>query len=163
LAVIALALLFPGTRVAASGQPDDEDQIRALEDRFAEAFKAKDVDRIMANYEPSPNLVFFDVVLRREYRGWDAYKKDWQSFFASLGPVALFEVKNLAVNVDGNVAYSYSFQHYQAKTKAGESRDVEVRVTDVYRKAGGKWLIVQEHVSAPVDPGTGKADFQFMR
>jgi hypothetical protein len=31
-------------------------------------------------------------------------------------------------------------------------------VTDVYRKIKGKWLIVQEHVSFPVDLATGKAD-----
>jgi len=33
-----------------------------------------------------------------------------------------------------------------------------VRVTDVYRKVGGAWLIVLEHVSVPVDLGTGKGD-----
>jgi ketosteroid isomerase-like protein len=26
-----------------------------------------------------------------------------------------------------------------------------VRVTDVYRKIGGRWLVVQEHVSVPID------------
>jgi ketosteroid isomerase-like protein len=94
----------------------------------------------------------------REYLGWDAYKKDWQGLFALIdGPFTLFEVKDLAVNVDGNLAYSYSFQHSVGKTKAGGSRDVTVRVTDVYRKTGDKWLIVQEHVSAPVDLQTGKA------
>jgi ketosteroid isomerase-like protein len=33
-----------------------------------------------------------------------------------------------------------------------------VRVTDVYRKIAGKWLIVQEHVSVPVDLATDKGD-----
>jgi ketosteroid isomerase-like protein len=33
-----------------------------------------------------------------------------------------------------------------------------VRITDVYRKIGGKWLIVLEHVSVPVDLATGKPD-----
>jgi len=31
-------------------------------------------------------------------------------------------------------------------------------VSDVYRKIHGKWLIVQEHVSVPVDLNTGKPD-----
>lgn len=152
--------MFFSVRLISDAQPNDEAQIRALEQGFAEAFKAKDVDRIMANYEHSQNLVFFDVVPRREYTGWDAYRRDWQGFFASVGPVTLFEVKDLTINVNGNVAYSYSFQHYLATTKAGESRDVTVRVTDVYRKNSGRWLIVQEHVSVPVDPQTGKADLQ---
>jgi ketosteroid isomerase-like protein len=159
LVITTPTVLFFGVRTIPHPQSNDKAQIRALEDRFADAFKAKDVDGIMANYEHSQNLVFFDVVPRREYVGWDAYKKDWQGLFASIdGPITLFEVKDLTINADGNLAYSYSFQHYLAKTKADGSRDVTVRVTDVYEKSGGKWLIVQEHVSVPVDPQTGKAE-----
>jgi ketosteroid isomerase-like protein len=161
LVVAAFTVVFFSVRTVSHAQPSDEAQIRALEDRFAGAFKAKDVDGIMANYEHSPNLAVFDVVPRSEYLGWDAYKKDWQDFFVSLDSITLFEIKNLTLNVDGNLAYSYSFQHHLAKTNAGGLHDVTVRVTDVYRKSGGKWLIVQEHVSVPVDPQTGKADLQF--
>jgi ketosteroid isomerase-like protein len=34
--------------------------------------------------------------------------------------------------------------------------DMVARVTDVYRKTDGKWLIVQEHVSVPIDFSSGK-------
>jgi len=34
----------------------------------------------------------------------------------------------------------------------------QYRVTDVYRKIKGNWLIVREHVSVPVDLNTGKPD-----
>ena len=162
LAVTVLTVRIFSAGTSFHAEPNDEAQIRALEHRFADAFKAKDVDGVMANYEHSQNLVFFDVVPRREYVGWEAYKKDWQGLFASIdGPVTLFEVNHLTVNVDGNLAYSYSFQHHIAKKKAGGLNEVTVRVTDVYRKTGGKWLIVQEHVSVPVDPQTGKGDLQF--
>jgi ketosteroid isomerase-like protein len=80
--------------------------------------------------------------------------------FASIGPITSFEGKNLTFNVDGNLAYGYSFQHHLVTTKTGGPRDVTVRVTDVYRKNSGKWLIIQEYVSVPVDPRTGKGDFQ---
>ena len=50
-----------------------------MEHRFANALRNKDVDGIMANYERSQNLVFFDVVTRQEFRGWNEYKNDWQS------------------------------------------------------------------------------------
>jgi hypothetical protein len=69
LAVTAFAVLFFIVRAISYTQPNDGTQIRALEHRFADAFKAKDVDRIMENYEHSRNLVFFDVVPRREYLG----------------------------------------------------------------------------------------------
>ena len=160
LVATAPIILFFRVHAVSCAQSNDEAQIRVLEDRFAAAFKAKDVDGIMANYEHSASLAVFDVVPRSEYLGWDVYKKDWEEMFASLDAITLFEIKNLTVNVDGNLAYSYSFQHHRATTKAGGSHDVTVRVTDVYRKRGGKWLIVQEHVSVPVDPRTGKADLQ---
>ncbi len=67
---------------------------------------------------------------------------------------------DLASAISGKLAYSSSFQHSIATTKSGASRDLTVRVTDVYRKIGGKWLIVQEHVSVPVDLQTGKPDLQ---
>jgi len=31
-------------------------------------------------------------------------------------------------------------------------------VTDIYRKINGKWLIIHEHISVPVDLTTNKAD-----
>lgn len=159
--VTAFTVSSFSVRTISNAQSSDEAQIHALEDRFAAAFRTKDVDGIMANYEHSLNLVVFDVVPRGEYRGWEAYKKDWEEFFAPIDAITLFEIKNLTVNAEGNLAYSYSFQHHLAKTKTGGSHDVTVRVTDVYRKSGGKWLIVQEHISVPVDPQTGKADLQF--
>jgi ketosteroid isomerase-like protein len=158
LVVAAFAFLF--FSVHSYPQPNDEAQIRALEHRFAVAFKAKDVDSIMANYDHSQNLVVFDITPPREYVGWNAYKKDWQDFFDSIGPIALFEVKDLTIHAEGSLAYSFSFQHYVAKTKTGGSRDLTVRVTDAYRKIDSKWLIVHEHVSVPVDLQTGKPDLQ---
>ena len=41
--------------------------VRALEDRFVAAFKAKDVDAIMKAYAPDQTLVVFDVVPPRQY------------------------------------------------------------------------------------------------
>jgi hypothetical protein len=35
--------------------------------------------------------------------------------------------------------------------------DLTVRVTDIYRKVNGKWPVIHEHVSWPVDLATGKA------
>jgi hypothetical protein len=55
------ACLAPSTTVAA---PDDEAAIRALEDGFAAAVGAGDVEAIMKSYLPNQSLVVFDVVPR---------------------------------------------------------------------------------------------------
>ena len=42
--------------------------------------------------------------------------------------------------------------------RRGNKLDLTVRVTDVYKRARGRWLIIHEHVSVPVDLDTDKPD-----
>jgi ketosteroid isomerase-like protein len=44
--------------------------------------------------------------------------------------------------------------------KQGKKLDLSVRVTDVYKKARGRWLIINEHVSVPVDLDAGMPDLR---
>ena len=48
-------------------------QIRKLIDEWATAFRAKNIDGLMANH--SPDIVLFDVPSPLQYRGADAYRK----------------------------------------------------------------------------------------
>ena len=130
--------------------------IEALESHFASAFNASDVDAIMQSY--APDVFVFDAVPPRQYVGADAYRKDWQGLFSGFkGPVK-FVLSDLDVTTAGTVAYGHSIQHLSGTNQKGKAVDLTVRVTDVYRKIGSKWLIVQEHVSFPVDLETGKPD-----
>jgi SnoaL-like domain len=73
------------------------------------------------------------------------------------GPVTV-ELTDLDVAADRNLAYSHSIQHVAGTDKQGKKLDLTVRVTDVYKKARGRWLIIHEHVSVPVDLDAGKPD-----
>jgi ketosteroid isomerase-like protein len=160
--LLLAALSFGGLFVApyAYSKSDDEAQIQTLEHGVQDAFRAKDTAAIMKFYAPGNELFVFDVIPPRQYAGYDAYQKDWQDTFASFdGPVA-FEIGDLTITTAGRLAYSHSIQHVSGKMKDGSSVDLTVRVTDVYKKSGGKWLIIHEHVSVPVDLATGKADLQ---
>jgi ketosteroid isomerase-like protein len=155
---MAAALL--ASPVAVRAQSDDVTQIKALEDSFAAAFRAKDLDAIMKTYVPDDTLFVFDVDPPRQYVGFAAYKKDWQEFLGMFGGPLGFDITDLAITASGDLAYSHSVQHFVGKTKKGETMDVTVRVTDGYRKVNGHWLVTVEHVSVPVDLDTGKADLQ---
>jgi ketosteroid isomerase-like protein len=142
----------------AQAQSKDEQEIRALEDKFAAAFNAKDVDAIMKFYVPGNELFVFDLGVPRQHVGWEDYKKDWQDFIAMMkGPVK-FDIHDLSIVTDGKLAYSHSIQHVNWTASDGTIEDYTVRVTDDYRKVDGKWLIAQEHVSVPIDMSTGKPD-----
>ena len=150
--------VFCCCRIGAIGQTGDEAQIRALEDRFVAAVNTKDLDAIMKVYVGDESLFVFDVTPPREYVGAAAYRKDWEEFMKGFDGNPKFEVSNLAITTSGDLAFSHSIQHVSGKDTKGQPIDVTVRVTDVYRKIGGNWLIMHEHVSVPVDFETGKPD-----
>jgi len=64
--VTASAILFTFSMIGfcAPAWADATGDIRALEDRFVAAFKAKNVDAVMKVYAPGETLVVFDVVRR---------------------------------------------------------------------------------------------------
>ncbi|MGP0001264.1 MAG: YybH family protein [Acetobacteraceae bacterium] len=68
------------------------------------------------------------------------------------------EITYLHVFTAGPLGYSHSIQHVRGTNTKNQPIDLAVRVTDVYRKIRGDWLIVHEHVSMPVDLDTDKPD-----
>jgi ketosteroid isomerase-like protein len=138
--------------------PEDEASIKALEKRFVDAVNAKDVDAIMKAYVPDESLLVFDVIPPRQYVGAKAYAKDWADFFGFFKGPLKFEMTDLSVTADGTIGYSHSIQRVTGTNTKDQAIDLIVRVTDVYRKINGNWLIVHEHVSIPVDLDTGKPD-----
>jgi ketosteroid isomerase-like protein len=142
----------------AQASPADDEQIKALESRFAAAFNAKDVDAIMKAYVADKSLLVFDVVPPRQFVGAEAYRKDWEEFLGLFKGSPKFELTDLSVTTDGSLGYGHSIQHIVGTSTKDQQIDLTVRVTDVYRKINGKWLIVHEHVSVPVDLNTGKPD-----
>ena len=158
LAVLSSSVLAHGKGSKASGG-GDKAQIEALYQQYLKAFNAKDVNGIMACYSPK-DLFVFDAVPPREYPSWDSYKKDWEGLMAAFpGPIN-YTMSELNINVVASVAYAHNIQTGYFTDKNGTRFDAIVRVTDVFRKINGKWLIVHEHVSVPVDLMTGKADLQ---
>ncbi|HLY06607.1 MAG TPA: nuclear transport factor 2 family protein [Rhizomicrobium sp.] len=158
LSLVAAAVAAPFAVAAHPPKADNRAAIQALEDQFAAAVQAKNLDGIMKVYAPGSDLFVFDVVPPRQYVGADAYRKDWKGFLDTFkGPIK-FTVSDLAIDAGGKMAYSHSIQHISGTDTKGKPVDMTVRVTDVYRKSGGDWLIVHEHVSVPVNMDTGKPD-----
>jgi uncharacterized protein (TIGR02246 family) len=146
------------THAQAAAPADDKAAIEALEQSFSDAFNAKDLKGVMACYAPGKGLFVFDAIPPREYPSWDAYKRDWEGLFSAYpGPLPVM-ISEQSITVVGPVAYGHNIQTAHFTAKDGSHTTGVVRVTDVYRKINGKWLIVQEHVSFPVDMATGKAD-----
>jgi ketosteroid isomerase-like protein len=134
-------------------------QIQTLENNLAAAAEARNLDAIMKTYVPDETLFVFDVIPPREYVGAKAFRKDWDEFLGSTKGPLKYSITDVAVVVVSDVAYGHSIQRIVATGVKGDPLDLTTRVTDVYRKLRGKWMIVQEHISIPVDLDTGKPDY----
>lgn len=157
LLTFAVVILCLGHTARAGS--NDIDQIRILESKLAAAAEARDLDAIMKAYVPDESLFVFDVIPPREYVGAKAFRKDWDEFLGGTKGSLNNEITDIAIVVVGDVAYGHSIQRIVATDDKGDPFDLTTRVTDVYRRFEGKWMIVQEHISIPVDLDTGKPDY----
>jgi uncharacterized protein (TIGR02246 family) len=156
---LALALMATGSSgLAARASSSDNAAITALYEQFGVAFAHKDLTGIMSFYVPGDSLFVFDVGPPREHRGWNDYREDWRKLFAGFKDNPTFKIIEFGMTIDGDVAYTHSVQRVSANMGGKTRTTVVVRVTDVLRKINGKWLIVEEHVSIPVDLNTMKPD-----
>jgi ketosteroid isomerase-like protein len=140
----------------------DAASIKSLEANFIAAFRAKNIPQIMSFFAPGNKLFVFDLATPRQHAGHDAFMKDWEDGFLKKidGPLSV-EMSDLDLATNGsNLAFSHSVVHVSGKQIGGGAIDHISRVTHVYEKLNGKWLIVHEHVSVPIDMAAGKPDFQ---
>jgi uncharacterized protein (TIGR02246 family) len=159
LGSIVFAVVILGIAFDVGAQSADKAQIQALEEQLAAALATKDVDKIMQFYAPGDDLFVFDIIPPRQYVGAAAYRKDFEGFFASAanGPTTV-QISDLDITADGKIAFAHYTSHVVSTDKSGAKTDMVIRTTDCLRKIKGKWLIVHEHNSVPVDLANARAD-----
>jgi uncharacterized protein (TIGR02246 family) len=136
----------------------DEAAIKALNRHLAASLKAGDIDAVMAAYEPDDSLVVFDAVPPLQYVGAEACRKNWENTLAFFSGPVDYDMSDLYIETDGSLGFSRRIDQIVLTDKDGQKLSLTLRVTNVYRKINGKWLIAHEHASVPVDLITGKGD-----
>ena len=160
VAVALTALMCSGAaqaapRPAAPAPLTDEARIRQILEHWRVAFEKKDVAGVMSVY--SRDVVAYDIVPPLQYVGYEAYRRDYQDFFAQYtGPLRV-EMRSLHVAAGDTVAVAFMLERVTGALKSGEASDIWLRATQIYRKTGGRWLAVHDHISVPTDLATGKA------
>jgi uncharacterized protein (TIGR02246 family) len=127
--------------------PRDNAQIRESMDSLGQALRAKDINALMAHY--APEIVTFDVRPPLQIQGADAYRKNFEAWFASVeGPID-YEIRDVRITMSDDVAFSHYLVHVEATRTTGEKADYWVRVTSGFQKQNGRWMVTHEHVSLP--------------
>ena len=133
-----------------------EAEIRAQLDKLAVAVRGADLEGVKSLY--APEVVSFDVGPRLQDVGAEAKWNNWMAAFALFQRPLGVEVSDITITVGGDVAFGHSFTRLSGTLKNGTtSGGFWVRATYCLRKIDGNWLIVHDHASVPLDPGSGKA------
>jgi uncharacterized protein (TIGR02246 family) len=125
-----------------------------VEDMVA-ALNAKDIDGVMSLF--APNLVSFDIVPPLRYVGAEGKRRAWQEAFAAYTGPFDYEVHDLNVTTDGELAFVHSLNHLKATLASGQITEMWLRWTACLRRIDGVWLVVHDHVSVPADLEHGHA------
>ena len=142
-------------RGAETGRGNEEAVIRRNIEDWSQAIREKDLDRVLSFY--SPDIVSFDLDPPLRYVGAGNKRRAWEEFFAAhTGPVA-YEVHELSVTTEGELAFVHGLNHVRGTLAGGRYSDLWVRWTACLQRINGVWLIVHDHVSVPADLKSGDA------
>lgn len=102
----------------------------------------------------SPEIVLFDVHPPFRVKGPEKVRELWEGVLPLIPE--RFERHDLRIVADHGAAFAY----WCLRPAGALDRSVVgswIRVTAGYRAEAGRWKIVHEHVSLPVDPVTNQA------
>jgi len=124
---------------------DDENQIRTLIERWAEAVHTGDLPTVLADH--AEDIVMFDVPPPDQgVRGIDAYRQTWPPFFA-WQQHASFEIETLEVSAGSDVAFAYALLRCGTPEDLAQTPESRLRLTIGLRKTDGRWVVTHEHHS----------------
>jgi ketosteroid isomerase-like protein len=148
LAFLGGLLTFEGAR--AQQRATDDATFRKLIDGYCAAWSSGNVTNAGKYYAKDDGLVFYDVT-PFSYTGWKEYAVGVQkAIFDNAATASLTAGKPLKVTRHGNIAWTTVPMHLSEKTKDGRSVELEIRYTGIWEKRGKNWLLVHEHLSAPL-------------
>src|SRR4029450_3199255 len=112
------------------------------------ALNAKDIDGVISLF--APNLVSFDIAPHfgaLRYVGADNKRRAWQEAFATFTGPFSYEIHELNVTTEGELAFVHSLNHVKATLASAQISELWLRWTACLRRIDGVWLIVHDHVS----------------
>lgn len=126
---------------------DDESEIRALIERWAQAVRNEDRAAIREHHDP--DMLMFDVPPPFLSRGLDAYMATWEMFFSSVEKPVAFEFHDIKITAGDDVAFATAIGNCVNIDSKGNREPLQFRLTMGLRKIDGRWRVMHEHHSLP--------------
>ena len=144
------APLAPKSKTKSASTQAFDAEFKQMIARYYDAWNTGNPESAAPFYAKDAGLVFYDLAPLK-YNGWEEYKQGVQkNLFDNMTEGKLTPNDDLKVSRRGSVAWTTLTYHYDLKMKEGKSYVGDGRHTAIWEKRGGKWLIVHEQLSAPL-------------
>src|SRR3954464_11510845 len=140
------------TQVAAQKPLTDTEAGEQLRTRLQEilnAWSAMDPDAAAKYYAKDADLVFFDLT-PLQYKGWDDYYLGTKKLFANYQSISIRLNEDASVHFKGDLAYATATWNVLGTLADNTQQKLDLRWTVVLERRNSDWLVVHEHVSAPL-------------
>jgi len=128
----------------AAGPAPDKTSIQKVWDGWSTLDPAN-----VAQYYATGSHTFFDIAPLK-YGSWDEYQNGVKGVLAGYKSAKFTVNDDLVVHPHGDLVWATATIAEQMTTKAGKVEMGTFRWTGIWENIDGKWLIVHEHVSAPI-------------
>jgi ketosteroid isomerase-like protein len=128
-----------------------EQELRAADAAFYAALRtaiAGDPSAMDAVWAHGPDVVSMHPLGDRQV-GWDAVRAAWQGV-AQIGQQVDIDLQDVATSTVGDVGIVTGTERGNLDLW-GRHLDYSARVTNVFRREGGRWLLIVHHVDASPD------------
>jgi ketosteroid isomerase-like protein len=134
----------PTAKGSAAGPAPDSAYMQKIWDGWA----TLDPANVAKFYAGGPHT-FFDIAPLK-YDNWEAYEKGVKDVLSGYKSAKFTVNDDAAIHPHGDLVWGTATVKEAMTTKAGKVEMGNFRWTVVWEHQGGLWLIVHEHVSAPL-------------
>jgi len=134
----------PAMKSKAAGATPDKAYMQKIWDGWA----TMDPAHVAQYYATGPHT-FFDIAPLK-YNSWEEYQAGVKNVLAGYKSAKFTVNDDAAVHAHGDLVWGTATVRNEMTTKAGKVEMGNFRWTVIWQNEDGKWLIVHEHVSAPL-------------
>ena len=147
--VLILSLAISGVAQKSSKNDAGGNVDKAYLQKIWDGWSTLDPSNVDQYYARGPH-VFFDIAPVK-YSSWDEYKSGVTKVLADYSSAKCTVNDDAQIHSAGPARWITSTVSFEMTHKSGKRDMGQFRWTAVFEKQAGKWLIVHEHVSVPME------------
>ena len=148
--VLGLMICLTVMTISRATADSEESTLRALVPKIIASWETLDISKIESNYAADADFTYFDLAPMK-YNNWAEYRVGVQkALFEPNRSIKLRLNDDLGVHRRGSLAWATVTFGADIVSKQGAASHLDGRWTMVLEKRARGWIVVHEHVSAPL-------------